>query len=146
MSLKRLKLPWLLSFPSFCSFPLVFPSLLSLELVSCVTHSGELSLEESPWISRGLPACLPIFSGEARLTQLLWQPVFPRRAAKHVELLLRQQDNVPSWKSHSSVLLQKPPERAKAGVLLRSIPSGSISAMPFENFDPLTCSGPTMHP
>lgn len=47
---------------------------------------GCCPLERGQRVSGGLPACVPFFSGEARLTQLLWQPVFPRRAAKHVRL------------------------------------------------------------
>lgn len=53
---------------------------------------GSCPLERGPWVSRGLPACFPVFSGEAGLTQLLWQPVFPRRAAKHVEPLQGEQE------------------------------------------------------
>lgn len=46
---------------------------------------GHCPLERGPWVSNRHPACFPFFSAGAGLTQLLWQPVFSRRAAKHME-------------------------------------------------------------
>lgn len=99
---------------------------------------GSCPLKRGPWVSWGLPVCFPVFPGEAGLTQLLWQPVFPRRAAKHVE--------EPLWgEPGQHLLMEKPFQGVSSEPLTRanqdrlwvyspasrasgSIPSGSINS------------------
>lgn len=77
--------------------PLAFPSCPSSTLLLPLSSAG--SLDCFPvWTVPGRKrlgeqrACWPsfFFSGEARLIQLHWQVVFPRRVAKHVGPLLRE--------------------------------------------------------
>lgn len=78
------------SFSAFSSFPPCFSVVIAFlsGFGFCVWFAfGSCPLKRGPWVSWGLPVCFPVFPGEAGLTQLLWQPVFPRRAAKHVEPL-----------------------------------------------------------
>lgn len=113
---------------------------------------GSCPLERAPWVSRGSSACFPFFSGEAGLTQLLWQPSFPRRAAKHLEPPQRKLGQHLLTEKPFQWVPSEPPNRAKAAPRVTHQPEAlrkqspvAPSTAPFENSYPTTCSRPTMH-
>lgn len=134
-----LKPPCPSKFPCFLFFSSLFfhCHLLSLWIWFPVCFAlGSGPLERGPWVSRGLPARFPIFSGEAGLTQLLWQPVFPRRAAKHVEPPRGELGQHLLMEKPFQCVSSEPPTRAKTDSrlipqlkrALGAIPNGSINS------------------
>lgn len=101
--------------------PLAFPSCPSSTLLLPLSSAG--SLDCFPvWTVPGRKrlgeqrACWPsfFFSGEARLIQLHWQVVFPRRVAKHVGPLLRELRQHSVMEKPFKSVSSEPPEEARA--------------------------------
>lgn len=131
---QNLALP--ISLPSLPSSLFFHCRLLSLWIWFLVWFAlGSCPLKRGPWVSRGLPVCFPVFSGEAGLTQLLWQPVFPRRDAKAVEPLRGKLGQRLLMEKPFHGVSSEPPTRAKTDSRLthqpqepqEAIPSGSIN-------------------
>lgn len=101
----------LLLFLSCPSSTLLLPlsSAVPLDCFPVWTEPGRTPLGEQR-------ACWPsfFFSGEARLIQLHWQPVFPRRVAKHVGPLLRELRQHSVMEKPFKSVSSEPPEEARA--------------------------------
>lgn len=137
LPLKSKTLPFLFLCLLFLSSLFFHRRLLSLWIWFLVWFAlGSCPLKRGPWVSRGLPVCFPVSSGEAGPTQLLWQPVFPRRDAKVVEPLRGELGQRLLMEKPFHGVSSEPPTRAKTDSGLthqpqepqEAIPSGSINS------------------
>lgn len=101
--------------------PLAFPSCPSSTLLLPLSSAGSLDCFPVWTVPGRTPlgeqrACWPsfFFSGEARLIQLHWQAVFPRRVAKHVGPLLRELRQHSVMEKPFKSVSSEPPEEARA--------------------------------
>lgn len=113
--------------------------------------SWELSPRKRLLGEHRAPCLLSRLFWGSQLTQLLWQAVFPRRAAKHVEPPRGELGQHLMKKPFQWVSLEPPKGPGQTSALFTSLRHlrkqfpKAPSTPPFENSDPSTCSEPIIH-